>query len=211
MSFVVANYLDVDQFEPGETTMACGPFAVALAKNGVKVAQSLTATPEQIDQYADQLYTKYVGPNTSADQMGIGMQQLFEMLQDAGLHYQVVGSTEINFHPEHMIYDYAVAWLKLGYPLIVSVAESSVYDLDLGGSPYSWDTKGYYHIISIVGLANDGNYLCHDTASIDKNGVRKGPRRYDRNKMQFTSITAVVLPWLPRPAPGYDPLAAKVH
>lgn len=207
MSFVVADYLDVDQFEPGETMMACGPFAVAVARNAVKVGQPLTATPEEVDTYADQLYKTYVGPNTSADQKGIGMQQLFDMLDYAGMHYQVVGSTEINYYPEHMTYDYVVAWLKLGYPLIASVAESSVFDLELGGSPYNWDTKGYYHIISMVGLADDGNYLCHDTASIAPIGVRSGPRRYDRNKLQFASITAVVLPWLARPVPGYDPLA----
>jgi hypothetical protein len=203
----VCSVVDTSQFEPGKSVDACGFYSVSLLHHAGRPGQAPTGNASDVAAWADAEYTAYDGPDVFANNNGMTMGILFNVLGDAGLHYQVIGSTEIGLHTEHLTADYVRAWLKLGYPVVLAVAEDNVFDLDLGDKPYAWDTSGFYHVITATGI--DGSaLLCHDTASIAPDGVRAGPRRYDAARLQagMISATAVVMPWLDRPADGFDPM-----
>lgn len=205
----VCSVVDVSQFEPGKTVDACGFYSVSLLFHAGKTGQATPFNASDVALWADGEYTKYDGPDVASNGSGMDMATLLAVLHDAGLHYQVIGSDELSYHTERLTAAYLRAWLNLKFPLILAVAESSVYDLDLQGSPYAWDTSGLYHIIVATGI--DGTaILCHDTASIAPDGVRPGPRRYDAAKLEagLTSATAVVMSWLQRPQGDFDPIAS---
>ena len=188
---LLAQYHTVTQFEMGESGYECGAFGVALNKYAGKDAPSGTA--EDVDQFADALWANYGHPK------GIGMDDLFSMLHDAQLHYQTIGSTELNFQVDQLNGNVALEWLRKGYPLICSVPETSVFDLDLGVNPYygRWAVGGN-HIITLAGISDDGNVLVADPASVGM-GIplsdRPFPRRYRLSELTFVSMVAVTLPW----------------
>jgi hypothetical protein len=159
-----------------------------------------TGSAVDIDSLADDLYTEFVGPNTPSDTQGIGMQQLFDMFHKVGLHYQTIGSTELNFQVDQLTPQVALEWLHAGYPIICSVAETSVFDFDLGGTPYKGWTPSGYHVITLVGISDDGNVLVSDPASVPVN-ERPFPRRYRLSDLKFVSMVAVALPWQPQQPP----------
>jgi len=204
----VCSVIDVDQFRAGASVDKCGFYAIASLKYAGKPGQSPMGTASQVAGWADAEYSKYDGPDAFSNNNGMTVSMEYSVINDAGLHYQGIGATETSFHTDRLTADYVRAWLKLGYPVIIAVAEDNVYDLDLGAKPYAWNTAGLFHIIVATGRASDNNLLCNDTASIDSNGVRKGPRRYDAAKLAsgMISATAVVIPWLQRPQPDFDPM-----
>ena len=184
---LLGQYQNVSQFEPGESLFECGPFAVAL--NHYAGQNAPTGTPEEVDQLADQLWQQRGGGK------GIGMEQLFEMLRIVGLPYQTIGSTELNFQVDQLTPAVALDWLRKGHPLICSVSEDSIFDLDLGKSPYGWSTKGLNHIITLAGISDDGNVLVSDPASVPVS-ARPFPRRYRVSQLAFVSMVAITLPWI---------------
>jgi hypothetical protein len=192
---LVAHYQTVSQFEPGESVNECGHFAVALNKYAGKDAPG--GSPEDVDRLADNLLQQFGGGQ------GIGMQQLFDMLHAVGLQYQTVGSRELNVHVDQLTPAVALQWLRQGYPLICTVNESNVIDLDLGKSPYSWLEMEPYrsnppnHIFTLAGIAGDGNVLVADPAN-----AGAFPRRYKLDRLNFITLVAVILPSMPVPPQG---------
>jgi hypothetical protein len=206
----VCTTVDVDQFSAGKSQEKCGFYAVSLLKYAGKPRQSPSGSGSQVAAWADQEYMKYDGVDIFDNSNGMTVPMLYAVIADAGLHFQAIGATETNFHPERLTADHVRAWLRLGYPVVLSVAEDDVYDLDIGAKPYAWNTTNLFHVI--VATNFDGNtLLCHDTASVDGNGVRPGPRRYDASRLQqgMISATAVAMPWLVRPIDGYDALEGE--
>jgi N-acetyl-anhydromuramyl-L-alanine amidase AmpD len=199
---------DTSQFAAGRSTDKCGFYAVSLLKYAGKAGASPTGSAAQVAVWADAEYVKYDGQDTSNNGSGMTVPMLYKVIGDAGLHYEGIGATETKLHTDHLTADYVRAWLRMGYPVVLAVQEDNVFDIDLGTRPYLWDTTGLSHVIVATGVAPDGNLLCHDTASIDANGVRRGPRRYNASALQkgMLSATAVVLPWLKQPTPDYDPI-----
>jgi hypothetical protein len=123
------------------------------------------------------------------------------MLHQAQLHYQTIGSTELNFQVDQLNAGVALEWLRKGYPLICSVPETCVFDLDLGINPYDgrWAVGGN-HIITLAGSADDGNVLVADPAAVGMTiplGDRPFPRRYRLSDLAFVSMVAITLPWMP--------------
>lgn len=184
---LVAHYQTVSQFESGESVNECGPFAVAMNRYAGKDAPG--GSPEDVDQLADNLWQQFGGGQ------GIGMQQLFDMLHTAGVRYQTVGSDELNLHVDQLTPAVALQWLRQGYPLICTVNESNVIDLDLGRSPYPWLAEEPYHsnppnhIFTLAGIADDGNVLVADPAN-----AGSFPRRYQLDRLNFITLVAVILP-----------------
>jgi hypothetical protein len=190
---LLAQYHTVSQFEQGESGYECGAFAVALNKYAGQHAPP--GTPEDVDRLADTLWSNYGHPK------GIGMQDLFAMLHQAQLHYQTIGSTELNFQVDQLNGGVALEWLRKGYPLICSVPETCVFDLELRINPYKgrWAVGGN-HIITLAGIADDGNVLVADPASVGMSipvRDRPFPRRYRLSDVVFVSMVAVTLPWMP--------------
>jgi hypothetical protein len=189
---LVARYQTVSQFEPPESDAECGPFAVALNKYAGKDAPG--GSPEDVDVLADRLWDTHEHSDG-----GIMVPALLKMLDDTGLHYQKIGSVEGNDHVENLTHETALHWLRQGYPLICTVNEKEVIDLDLGGSPYAWLQREPWksnppnHIFTLAGIADDGNVLVSDPAN-----ANAFPRRYQLDRLNFITLVAVILPWMPQ-------------
>lgn len=200
----VADFLNVDQFQPAKTQFACGFYACALVKSMGRADRLPVQSVIQVIDEAEQWYLQYNGDNSIYNDRGMSEQQLYTLLAQIGLHYQI---TQCNANT-------IGAWVKLGYPVIIAGPESSFYDMALGDTvPYYWVSAadpGSNHIITLTGVAPDGNLLVRDSANVtdllNPTTLRPGPRKYDARKMQFVSATAVVPPWLPRPPAGFNPL-----
>lgn len=195
----VATFLDVNQFQPGRTQFACGFFACAIVKAMTPAGHPPMQTVQQMIAEAEGWYAQDDGSNSIDNTDGMSLQQLYSLLAQIGLHYR---ATDLDVGMLR-------AWLRLGYPVIVALAEQSVRDLALGGAvPYPWHPEGN-HIIVLTGVTSGGNFLVRDPANVtdlyDPASLRPGPRAYDASSMQFVSATVVVPAWLPVPPQDFDP------
>lgn len=196
----VGDFLDADQFQPAKTQFACGFYACALVKAMAPVGQPPAQSVPQVIAEADQWYIQYDGDDSIYNALGMSNQQLYQLLGQIGIPYQIANPDANTVR----------AWVKLGYPVVIAGAEAGFYDMGLGDVvPYYWTPSGN-HIITITGVASDGNFLVRDTANVtdlyNPNSLRPGPRKYDASKMQLVIATAVVPGWLPRPPAGFNPL-----
>lgn len=195
----IADFQDVDQFQPGRSEFACGFFAVAIVKAMSQVDQPPRQTSAQMIAEAESWYALYNGNNNAANEDGMSLPQLYELLAQVGLHYQSIAPNVETIR----------AWIAAGYPVIIAGAETGMVDLGLGGVvPYPWHPAGN-HVIVVTGNARGGNFLVRDPANCtgltDPHSLRPGPRTYDANKLQLISATAVVPPWRAKPTEGFDP------
>jgi len=195
----IADFQDVDQFQPGKSEFECGFFAVAIVKAMNEVGKPPTQSVAAMINEAETWYAQYNGNNGGANEAGMSLQQLYDLIVQVGLHFQAI-ATDIELMR---------AWVRVGYPVIIAGAETGMYDIGLGDSvPYPWQPSGN-HIIVLTGVTANGNFLVRDAANctnlFDPNSLRPGPRTYDTNKLQLVSATVVVPPWLPRPPAGFDP------
>ncbi len=196
----VGDFLDADQFQPAKTQFACGFYACAIVKAMAPVGRPPTQSVPQVIAEADQWYIQYDSDDSINNTIGMSDQQLYQLLGQISIPHQIANPDANTVR----------AWVKLGYPVVIAGAESSFYDMALGDVvPYYWVPSGN-HIITITGVASDGNLLVRDTANVtnlfDPTTLRRGPRTYDASKMQLVTATAVVPPWLPRPPAGFNPL-----
>ena len=166
----VARFIDDDQFASGQSTEKCGPEAVALFWHSTAPQANNPYSSSQVHQMAAEDYQKFIGLDNPQDQGGTSNQTLYDMLAFHHFAYKVgpVGD-----------WGWIKGWLALGYPVIIGIAEASVYDLQLKANPYAWNPAGLYHIILCTGAGSTGEILVRDTASIAPTGVRPGPRHYD--------------------------------
>ena len=198
----VADFLDVNQFEPAHSSYECVAYSVSLCKFAGEPNHGSTGTVLQASNLAQYWYGVAEGSNTSSNENGMSLDAEHTMLTGISLHWHDAPITGNNSHD----LEYVKAWLSLGYPLTLCGAETGMVDVGLGDKvPYNWTPSGY-HCIVATGVTADGNLLVHDCANVDANGiVRKGPRIYDASKLELISATAIVLPWLARPAADFDP------
>jgi hypothetical protein len=193
---LLAYYHTISQFEAGESDCECGPCAVAL--NKYTGQNSPVGQAEEVDMLADQLWGNF--PHGSG---GIDVPTLLNMLDNASVHYQKIGSVEGNDHVENLTHETALNWLGQGYPVICTVNEANVIDLDLAGSPYPWLAQDPWrssppnHIFTLAGNVDDGNVLVADPTNA---GLFL--RRYQLSNLNFITLVAVVLPWMPEPDGG---------
>ena len=195
----IADFQDVDQFQPGKSEFECGFFAVAIVKAMNEVGKPPTQSAAAMINEAETWYAQYNGSNAAWNDAGMSLQQLYDLIVQVGLHFQAIDTT----------IDVIRAWIRAGYPVIIAGAETGMYDIGLGNViPYPWRPAGN-HIIVLTGVTTNGNFLVRDAANctnlFDPNSLRPGPRTYDASKLQLVSATVVVPPWLPRPPAGFDP------
>lgn len=192
----VARFADFSQFVQGESTMQCGPAAVAMCKSAgspnVPGIQKKNVTSKLASQaLMKTLYERYNGPDVVSNEDGTTVPELYAMLHDCELHYQALDPAN---------HDTVRAFVRAGYPVIVAFAEKQVVDMTAEHmNPYPWVRDGSLtelsHIITITGMSTDKvDWLVRDTAN-----SLTGPRTYAATGLDFLSATAVVLPWLQRP------------
>ncbi len=201
----VATYIDVDQFEYGQSVNECGYFAVALNVRATQIGKPYNGTAEDVDRFADYYYGKFDGANNPQNPYGMTLAQLYAMIVESGWHYQ-------NLYPDggvpmQNIKDMILFWLRLGYPVLIAVLESSVLDRGIGRCPYAWDTYGLSHIITATGIDPNGvDILVRDTANIG----RPGPRSYAMTELDIISATVFVPEWRSRPINAWTPAPPKL-
>lgn len=208
----VAVYPPSYQLEAGETEDACGFFSNALAKAmGKPPSTAPSLDTEGVDQLADKYYTAYNGANVSSNQNGMSIPQQEGMLKDLSIPFthMAVSPTSDHNHDVALI----SAWVRLGYPVIVTIPESSVYDMDLGGGPYPWVNanpsawSGVTHIMTVTGIDTRPGFTGHlkyrDT--VNPNGSDHA-HTYSNDHIVFYRAIAINPPWLPQRADGFDPL-----
>lgn len=191
----IAHYIDDDQFGAGQSQDKCGPEAVAQFWHSTKPDVDNHYTSADIHNQASSLYVHFIGPDVASDQNGTSNQALYNMLDFVGFK-----DRHLPLPLDHTVIS---AWLKDGYAVIVGCAESSVHDIEVGGSPYGWNTSGLYHIFNLTGVDNEGNYLVRDTANVG----RPGPRHY-KTDLALTSATLVAASWMPVPKSATPPTPA---
>lgn len=195
----IADFQDVDQFQPGRSEFACGFFAVAIVKAMSQVGQSPKQTAAQMIAEAESWYAQYNGNNSAANEDGMSLPQLYALLAQVGLHYQGIAPDVETIR----------AWVAAGYPVIIAGAETGMVDVGLGGIvPYPWNPAGN-HVIVVTGNARGSHFLVRDPANCtsltNPHSLRPGPRTYDAGKLHLISATAVVPPWRTQPTEGFDP------
>ena len=204
----VASFVNVTQFLPQHSDFACGPFAVGHVKFAGPPGQGARGTETDVQRWAFNEYIKWIGPDTATDISGSSIDNLHEFLKDANLHWWDIGSISVDSSHNHDIAEIKAA-LEHGYPVIATVSECSVVDVELGKNPYFWGCGGS-HVIVYSGIASDGNLLVEDTANIHgvlhgTNTPLPGPRKYDASRLDNHWATVVKTDWLP-PIQSGDPL-----
>lgn len=206
---MVANYLPVTEFQPNHSEFECGAFAVSLNLRATNSSVTNTLDPSGVITWAENEYRKTTGSNDPSNTAGASIGDMHTMLKDTQtdprnpLHWWDIASISPGSVQEHDIAEIKAA-LEHGYPVIATVPESSVFDLDLGRNPYWWGPTGN-HILTYVGIAHDGNLLVVDPANViegDGNlqtpkSVQPWPRRYDITRIANQWATIIKPAWLP--------------
>lgn len=205
----VADFVNESQFELGESAFECVAFSAALIKYAGEPGHGPTGTGEQIDQLADQWYSKEEGSAAVSNMNGMSLDAEYNMLGGMGLKFHALPISDSSQPADDLTN--VKAWLRLGYPVMICGAEAGFFDLAMGDVvPYAWPPSGN-HCIVACGIASDGNLLVRDTASIAPMGVRPGPRHYDAGRMHLVSGTAVEVSWLPSLPANFNPLAQEAN
>lgn len=194
----IATYVDVDQFVTGLSQDTCGFITVILNHYATERGKPYGASQETLQAMQKIWYTKFDGPDVTSNHNGMTDPKLYQLVVDLGNHYQNLypnGGVPLDKLKQEIPY-----WISNGYPVIVAIAESSVHDMEINGSPYDWNTNGLSHIITITGITKDGNVLVRDTANVD----RAGPREYDLAKLELYEATVFVPHWLHQPFDAYN-------
>src|SRR5258708_1616161 len=178
----VGDFQDADQFQPAKTQFACGFYACALVKAMAPVGRPPTQSVPQVIAEADQWYIQYDSNDSIDNTTGMSDQQLYQLLGQISIPYQIAKPDANTVR----------AWAKLGYPVVIAGAESSFHDMALGDVvPYYWVPSGN-HIITLTGVASDGNLLVRDTANVtnlfDPTTLRPGPPPYHSTKLQLLPL-----------------------
>lgn len=186
----------VDQF--GKSPDACGPYASGYIRYMGEPGKGPTGKPSDIDQWAFNMYTKYIGPDISTNTNGTDVLHMYAMLADAGYYIKCA----------FLQLDLTVAAMKqsiaLGRPVVVAAAETGMHDMDNGNKvDYSWTPSGS-HIVTISGVRGDGALLVRDPANIGATGQRgsgpaathDGPLAYNPATFgPIVSATSIITPW----------------
>jgi hypothetical protein len=187
----VMDCFDFNQLQPNQSQDQCGFAAVALCFAAGEPGHG----PRQPVQWAIEKmaawYTEYNGPNIPSNTQGMDLPALYKLIVEKGGHYQAIDANAAAI----------ASWIKAKYPVIVAVQEGSVYDMHLGGSPYTWDTRNLSHIFTVTDIETGHIFRCRDTVN-QHNG---SPYSYDGDKLSYLSATVFVPDWMPRPTSGIAP------
>jgi hypothetical protein len=184
----------VTQLRAGETEDACVAFSASNIWYSVQPGKTNPYSAEDIDRLADAWYIKLT--HSIDNSAGLSLDQLHTILDGMGLKWEPIPITNNGAANDEAVRQK----LREGKLVAVCAAESSFFDLELGGAPYSWNTKPFNHCIVASGLITSGpwvnNVWVRDTVAVS-GGYRPSTKRpYDIGRMQYVSLTAVVPAWL---------------
>jgi hypothetical protein len=207
----VFNAVQVSQFQPQHSEFECGAFTTAITNFSAPPTELASYPTSDIISWAESQYASTAGNNGPSNEQGAtidNMHQYF-VATHGNLHWWDT-SISVNSNQDSDLATIRAA-LAQGYPVIATVSESSVFDMDLGRNPYWWGPAGT-HILVWVGVSSDGNLLAYDVANViegDGNlqtpkAVQPWPRRYRASSIDNQWASIIKLPWLPS-IPSNDP------
>lgn len=208
---MVFNALETSEFQPGHTEFACGAFSVAVIGRATNYNITNGNSAQNQINWAEAEYAKTAGDNGPSNTAGASVDDMHTYLRDAGLHWWDTDISPSTMQ-EHDIATIKAA-IQHGYPVVATVTEQSVYDVDLGRNPYWWGPSGN-HILVWCGIAADGNLLACDCANVvqgdgnlqTKKNVQSWPRKYAIDRIDNLWASVVKTSWLPN-IPSGDPLS----
>lgn len=203
---VVFNSTSFTEFYNGLQS-GCGAAAVTTVAFGSK-NDGVTPSYQPVSDIQNWYYNLYVNrrdvndPNDAFSNSINDMRGYFEATRTKPAYESMASPLRLvdtEFAPGALNYANIVTALEKGYPVVVTVTEGSIFDLDLNQATCQFHEN---HILVIAGIdSQSGGYLCFDTCP---NPAIQWPRRYDKS-LSFPGYGAMVqLPWLP-PVPGNDP------
>jgi hypothetical protein len=205
-----SNQLDNAQ---GESQDMCGPWSVSSLKfaglPGKGALASGAGHENPIDDWAEQEYTRYIGPNVISDQQGSSINNMHQFIHDAGnLHWwDITAITPDSVQSSDLAHIRAA--IHAGYPVLITVNELSVHSKRLGKNPYPWEPGlgALSHVLPIVGIDSAGDFICAD----ELNSFEPWPPIYLAAPIELHWASVVQLvgpdaakPWL-APIPSGDP------
>ena len=189
----VATFVDVSQFEPGESAFECVAFSAALCKYMGAPNGRPSGSPEDVDSAADYWYGRLTGSIAPSNTAGMSLERLHIMLTGLSLRWRNLPIDGNSAHASDI--EQVKTSLMNGRPVIICGSEAGFHDMELGDRvPYSWPPAGNHAIVA-SGIASDGNLLVRDMANIGPQGLRPGPRRYDVRTMFLVSGTEIIPQW----------------
>lgn len=207
----VFNAVQVSQFQPQHSEFECGAFTTAVTNFGSPPNEQNTYPLAELVDWAESQYSITAGSNASWNTSGVSIDGMHQYFADTNnLHWWDM-DISVNSAQDHDIASIKAA-LSNGYPVIATVSENSVFDMDLGRNPYWWGPQGT-HILVWVGVASDGNLLAYDPANVIQGDgnlqtpkqVQPWPRRYQVSSIDNQWGSIIKMPWLPS-IPSNDPL-----
>ena len=191
-----------------ESQDMCGPWSVAELKYAGLPGKGPTGSAQQIDDWAENEYTKYIGPNVGSDTQGSSIDNMHQFFKDAGLHWCDITAISPSSGQTSDLAHVRGA-LAAGYPVVVTANEQSVISKKLGHCPYPWQPKlgPVNHVFTIVGVDSAGDLICAD----ELNNQESWPMVYRAANIElhWASIVQVVgpdpnHPWI-LPIPSNEP------
>lgn len=194
------------QLENGESQDLCGPWSVSSLMYAGVPNKGPAGTAEQIDTWADNEANKYM-PNGQVNWPGTSIQQMYQFLTDAqdptskqrNLHWWDLGTVDVA---------HITAAVKAGYPVLITANEQNIIEKTSGQRAYPWNLNTN-HILPIVGIDKDGDFICAD--ELNNNFQGYWPPVYLASRLQPSWATIVQVvgpdpanPWL-KSIPSDDP------
>jgi hypothetical protein len=206
---MVLDICESYQLVPGDSEDLCGPWAVSSLR--------LTGLPnkgtrgdayaiqnwcfKEVDKYMPQGHIKWPG-SEKTDMYNFIQDSLDPISKQRNLHYQEVLPTRDNIR----------AAVLAGYPVLITVNERSLQEKKTNVSPpYPWNLN-VNHIIPVMGIDKDGDFICADELNNRFQGY--WPVVYKSNFVASWACVIQVIgpdnkhPWL-APIPDTVPLGWK--
>ena len=204
----VCNVVSPSQFEPDETQFACVFYVAAMSKYMTHPHSPNATNPELIDTWADHQYDLEYGSHGGSQTGGASIPDAHRLITAAGHLYSDVQITPMTTQASDLAH--LRACFDQRYPAMLTILESSAYDMQLGKNPYidHWTPSGN-HEVFFTGYDSDGNLLIHDSAAIsgDLNGVNHilpQPRHYRASTIEIHWAAAINSWWLPAFPANWD-------
>lgn len=193
------------QLEAGESQELCGDYGVSTFRYAAPPNSGKAGSGEQVDQYADFLADKYQGGHITMQ--GSSIPDMEGMLKDAKgkngqqvLHYQEIVPS----------LDRINRAIEAGFGVLVTANEQNIRSVKSGARPpYPWNLNAN-HIIPLLGLDKNKNFLVDDY--LNNNFQGEYPNTYDASVLapSWACIVQVVGDDDTHPfqlsIPGPDPL-----
>lgn len=195
------------QLESGESQDLCGPWAISALRLAGLPNHGPQGSAEDIDRWADSEVNKYM-TNGQVNWPSTSIPQMYTFMTDATDPHS--GQRNIHWWDISADVHHITAAVKAGYPVIVTANEQNIIEKRTGQRAYPWNLN-VNHILSILGLDKDGDFICADPLNNSYQGY--WPPVYLASRLNPSWATVVQIvgpdpahPWL-KPIPSGDPTA----